>query len=70
MLGLLGSVAGQAVFGPKYRVTQQRGEWIQLKSGVWALGTVHPSAILRAQERRDQEYAAFVRDLKKLAERL
>jgi DNA polymerase len=70
VLGLLGSVAGQAVFGPKYRVTQQRGEWIQLKNGVWALGTVHPSAILRAQDRRAEEYASFVRDLKKLTERL
>ncbi|HEX5097685.1 MAG TPA: UdgX family uracil-DNA binding protein, partial [Acidimicrobiia bacterium] len=70
VIGLLGAVAGQAVLGPKYRVTKQRGEWIQLKNGVWALGTVHPSSILRAQERRAEEYAAFVRDLQKLTERV
>jgi DNA polymerase len=58
------------VFGPNYKVTQQRGQWIQLKNGVWTLGTVHPSSILRAQERRAQEFDAFVADLRKLCERL
>jgi DNA polymerase len=70
VLGLLGAVAGQAVLGPKYRVTQQRGQWIQLKSGVLVLGTVHPSSILRVQDRRAEEYAAFVHDLRTLADRV
>jgi uracil-DNA glycosylase len=70
VLGVLGAVAAQAVLGPQFRVTKQRGEWFDLPNGVSALATIHPSAVLRAQERRDEEYAALVADLKKIAERL
>jgi DNA polymerase len=70
VLTLLGAVAAQAVFGPSFRVTRQRGEWVELPSGVWATATIHPSAVLRAQERRDEEYAGLVRDLVAVADRL
>jgi uracil-DNA glycosylase family protein len=70
VLGLLGATAAQAVFGPSFRVTKQRGEWFELDAGVGAVATIHPSAVLRAQERRDEEYAGLVRDLRVMASRL
>jgi DNA polymerase len=70
VLTLLGAVAAQAVFGPSFRVTRQRGEWHQLPSGVVATATIHPSAVLRAQERRDEEFAGLVRDLSAVASKL
>jgi DNA polymerase len=70
VLGLLGAVAAQAVLGPSFRVTRQRGEWFDLPSGVQATATIHPSAVLRAQERRDEEYAGLVRDLLAIRGRL
>jgi DNA polymerase len=70
VLGLLGAVAAQAVLGPSFRVTRQRGEWHELPSGVLATATIHPSAVLRAQDRRDEEYAGLVRDLHAVATRL
>jgi DNA polymerase len=63
VLGLLGATAAQAVFGAQFRVTKQRGTWFELPTGGRALATIHPSAVLRAQERRDEEYAGLVRDL-------
>jgi DNA polymerase len=69
-LGLLGATAAQAVLGPQFRVSKQRGEWFDLPSGVSVLATIHPSAVLRARERRDEELAGLVRDLQRIAERL
>ena len=70
VLGLMGSVAAKAVLGPSLLVTKQRGRWIELPSGVSAIATVHPSSILRAQDNRAKEYAAFVKDLTTMSERL
>jgi uracil-DNA glycosylase family protein len=71
LLGVLGAVAGQAVFGAQFRVTKQRGQWLDGPDGVPTLATIHPSAVLRAPaERRDQEYAGLVRDLKLIAARV
>ena len=70
VLGLLGATAAQAVFGSSFRVTKQRGEWFELDTGVCAVATIHPSAVLRAQERRDEEYAGLVRDLRVMAGRI
>jgi DNA polymerase len=71
VLGLLGATAGQAVFGSAFRVTKQRGEWLDGPGGVATVATIHPSAVLRAPpERRDDEYAGLVRDLRVLAKRL
>jgi len=66
VLVCLGATAAQAIAGKKFKVTEQRGEFIDVE-GVDALvtATVHPSSILRAQDdaARDTEMAAFVRDL-------
>ncbi len=66
----LGATAAQAVFGPSFKVTKQRGEFLPLPSGILAVATVHPSSILRAGERREIEYADFVDDLRAVAARL
>jgi uracil-DNA glycosylase len=64
----LGSTAAQALLGRTFRVTQSRGEFFTLPSGVKIMATVHPSSILRApdDETRRREMDAFVADLEKL----
>src|SRR5436305_140005 len=63
VLCCLGATAAQAVFGAKFRVTKQRGEFLELVDGVQGTATIHPSAILRADdERREVEYQDFVDD--------
>ena len=70
VLVCLGSTAAQAVFGPSFRVTKERGQFVTLPTGVLAVATVHPSSILRAEERREAEFADFVDDLRSVAARL
>ena len=71
VLGCLGATAAQAVFGARFRVTKQRGEWFEIPSGVAAMATIHPSAVLRADdELRDQFFDGLVRDLEQMATRL
>jgi uracil-DNA glycosylase len=69
VLVALGATAGQALFGRQFRVTKQRGELIDSPLAESVLATIHPSAILRAED-RDREYAGFVADLEKVAELL
>ena len=64
----LGATAAQALLGPQFRVTKQRGEFIESTLAPYVMATVHPSSILRApdDETRQLEYRHFVADLKKL----
>jgi len=68
----LGATAAQAVFGNKYKVTQQHGIFLPHKWAPLATSTVHPSSILRAPDeaRRHAEYAQFVEDLKLVKDRV
>ncbi|MGY2063641.1 UdgX family uracil-DNA binding protein, partial [Nocardia gipuzkoensis] len=43
----LGAIAAQAVFGPGFRVSRQRGQLLRVDD-YRAMATVHPSAVLRA----------------------
>ena len=65
----LGATAAQALLGPQFRVTKQRGEFISSTLAPYVMATVHPSSILRApdDETRQLELRRFVDDLKKLA---
>jgi DNA polymerase len=63
---VLGAVAARALLGPSYRVTKQRGEPVEMPDGGLAVGTVHPSSVLRADDRATA-YRAFVADLRKAA---
>jgi DNA polymerase len=72
VLVLLGATAAQAVWGPAFRVTKERGV---VKSGTLAnaiLATIHPSAVLRApdDEARKQLFENLVSDLRLVAKLL
>jgi uracil-DNA glycosylase len=62
----LGSTAGQAIFGPSFRVTRQRGKLLSSKLAPRVVATVHPSSLLRQpdEESRRREYKNFVADLR------
>src|SRR6267142_2631778 len=55
----------QALLGPRFRVTKERGRWVNAPWAERVLATVHPSAILRApdEETRHREFDLFVADL-------
>ena len=66
LLVCLGATAGQAVFGPSFRVTRERGKVLSSKLAPRVLATVHPSSLLRQpdEESRQREYKRFVSDLR------
>ena len=68
----LGATAAQALLGPGFRVTRQRGQFVERARPPRMLATVHPSSILRApdEEARQLEMAAFVDDLETVARAL
>src|SRR5437660_11965421 len=65
LLVCLGATAAQAIFGPLFRVTRERGKVLSSKFAPKVLATVHPSSLLRQpdEESRQREYKRFVLDL-------
>jgi len=65
----LGATAAQALLGPQFRVSKQRGQFIESTLAPYIMATVHPSSILRApdDETRQAEQRRFIDDLKKVA---
>jgi uracil-DNA glycosylase family protein len=65
VLVCLGATAAQALLGRQFRVTHQRGAWIESDLAEHVTATIHPSAILRQRtdEDRHREMDAFVADL-------
>lgn len=68
----LGSTAGKALLGPGFRVTRQRGLLLPWPADAtedgrcrnpFLVATVHPSAVLRAED-SEAAYRAFVADLR------
>jgi uracil-DNA glycosylase family protein len=59
---LLGATAGKAVFGSSFRVTQSRGVLMPY-GDLQALATLHPSAVLRSDD-REAARAGLVADLR------
>lgn len=73
---LLGGTAGKAVYGPAFRVGEARGRvrhWPEDfpvgRTPAWVLPTTHPSAVLRADDRR-AAYEELVADLRVAAQQL
>jgi uracil-DNA glycosylase len=62
VLVCLGAVAAKAVLGPATKVSEIRGQPIE-QLGLTVVATLHPAAILRAGERRDQMRGELVEDL-------
>ena len=65
----LGATAAQALLGAQFKVTKQRGEFIESTLAPYIMATVHPSSILRApdDETRHVEKRHFIDDLKRVA---
>ena len=69
VLVCLGATAAQALLGRQFRVTQHRGEPVESDLAPVVIATVHPSSILRADD-RDAELRKFVSDLQGVAAHL
>jgi DNA polymerase len=65
----LGATAAQSLLGKQFRVTKQRGEWVESELAEFVTATIHPSAILRQRTDADRhaEMEKFVDDLKLVA---
>ena len=66
LLVCLGATAAQAIFGPAFRVTRDRGKVLKSEVASRVVATVHPSSLLRQpdEESREREYKLFVADLR------
>jgi DNA polymerase len=62
----LGATAAKALIGPQFKVSVDRGRFVESPLARYVFATFHPSALLRLREEEDKE-AAFeqlVKDLK------
>lgn len=68
VIACLGATAAQVLLGRDFRVTKNRGEFVESSLAPYVMATVHPSSILRApdEESRRAERARFVADLRGL----
>jgi uracil-DNA glycosylase len=65
----LGATAAQALLGRQFRVSKDRGVPVDSGLAPVVMATVHPSSILRS-ENREEELELFVEDLRRVAEAL
>jgi uracil-DNA glycosylase len=66
VLVCLGATAAQALLGRDFRVSRQRGELVESPLAEKTIATVHPSSILRSED-RELQFAEFVGDLETVA---
>jgi DNA polymerase len=61
----MGATAVRAVIGPGFKVTEHRGEAVELPDGRTAVPTVHPSSVVRIEDaaQRDLERHRLADDL-------
>ena len=66
---LLGATAAQALLGPSFRVTRERGRFIRSNLAPHVMATVHPSSLLRIEDDGERKDAirVFVRELREVA---
>jgi uracil-DNA glycosylase len=69
VLVCLGATAAQALLGRQFRVSKDRGVPVDSELAPVVMATVHPSSILRSDD-REAEMAMFVEDLRRVAEAL
>ncbi len=65
----LGATAAQALMGKSFKVTQERGKVFDLPP-TRLVATVHPSAVLRVPDKREEAFAGLVADLTVVAREL
>jgi uracil-DNA glycosylase family protein len=65
----LGATAAKAAFGAEFRLTEQRGKFLESRLAAKTMATFHPSAVLRAdtEATKDELYRMLVEDLKAAA---
>ena len=66
-LVLLGATAAQSLLGKSFKVTQNRGVPLESDLAELVVATIHPSAVLRA-ENREEMFSGLVDDLRVVAE--
>jgi uracil-DNA glycosylase len=66
VLVCLGATAAQALLGRQFRVSKDRGVPVESDLAPVVMATVHPSSILRSDD-REAEMALFVEDLRRIA---
>ena len=67
----LGATAAQALLGPRFKVTEQRGKPARSEWAEAVIATVHPSAVLRAPaDARERARREFFLDLKRVGKYL
>jgi len=66
-LVLLGATAAQSLLGRDFRVTRSRGKPIESELAEILVATIHPSAVLRA-DNREEAFAGLVADLQVAAD--
>jgi DNA polymerase len=66
-LVLMGATAAQSLLGKSFRVTQNRGVPLDSELADLVVATIHPSAVLRA-DNREQMFAELVDDLRVVAD--
>ena len=68
----LGATAAQALLGRQFKVSTQRGVWVQSPLAPFVMATVHPSSLLRAPDEvtRRLEMRRFISDLELIREGL
>jgi uracil-DNA glycosylase len=69
VLVCLGATAAQALLGRQFRVSKDRGVPVESDLAPVVMATVHPSSILRSDD-REAEMALFVEDLRRVSEAL
>ena len=69
VLVCLGATAAQALLGRQFRVSRDRGVPVESNLAPVVMATVHPSSILRS-ENREEETALLVEDLRRVAKAL
>ena len=65
-LVLMGATAAQTLLGKAFRVTQHRGKPLESDLADLVTATIHPSAVLRSDD-REAMYAGLVDDLRMVA---
>ena len=68
VLVCLGATAAQSLIGRDFRITQQRGQWLQTDWSERTIATYHPSALLRApdEDAKEKMMAMFLQDLREV----
>ena len=64
VLVAMGATAAEALLGKGVSVTRDHGQALDSELARTTLVTIHPSAVLRARDDRDEMYDGFVADLR------